>query len=255
MKLYSGCLFACVTLASVVGIDGASYAHGEAYGLLASTTSTQASGQDNASPAPVGVQGRSGLGSPQPQTAVVLRFAVETQPVTDASALSAQACPQTNGDVASASTTNQTKPLTVDPKILDDITNELQKRLSKKMSVMVNPAPNSIPVGAMVISGCITKANGGNAAERLAGMNLGASHLGVHVVALSRTRAGWNPLDTFDIQVKGGDILPPLGPAALAVHAVRDTQQTLPADARKLADKVLKRLAKDVKAREQVAKG
>ena len=40
----------------------------------------------------------------------------------------------------------------------------MEKRLSEKMSVMVNPDPNAIPVGALVISGCITRANAGNAA-------------------------------------------------------------------------------------------
>jgi len=139
----------------------------------------------------------------------------------------------------------------VDPKILDKISGEMQKRLLKKMSVMVNPDPTAIPVGALVISGCITKANGGNAATRLIGMNVGASHLGVHVVALTRTKDGWSPMDTFDIQVKGGDVLPPIGPVGLAVHAARDTQQTLSADAKKLADHILKKLFQDMKAREQ----
>lgn len=122
------------------------------------------------------------------------------------------------------------------------------------MTVMVNPDPKDIPVAALVISGCITKANGGNSAERLIGLNLGASHLGVHVVVLSRTKDGWDPKDTFDIQVKGGDILPPLGPIGLGVHAARDTRQTLSADAKQLADKVLKQLAKDTKARKQAAR-
>jgi hypothetical protein len=46
-----------------------------------------------------------------------------------------------------------------------------------------------------VIGGCITNANGGNAAKRLIGMNVGASRLGVHVVALSKTKNGWSPVD------------------------------------------------------------
>lgn len=142
----------------------------------------------------------------------------------------------------------------MDPKILDEISGEMQKRLSKKMAVMVNPDPTAIPVGALVISGCITKANAGNAASRLIGMNVGASHLGVHVVALTRTKNGWSPMDTFDIQVKGGDVLPPLGPAGLAVHAAKDPQQTLSVDAKKLADHILKKLSQDMKSREQAAK-
>jgi hypothetical protein len=144
--------------------------------------------------------------------------------------------------------------LTVDPKLLDTISGELHAKLSKQMSVLVDPDPAAIPVGALVISGCIIKADGGNAAERLIGMNVGASRLGVHVVALSKTEDGWSPVDTFDIQVKGGNPLPPLGPAVLAVHAVRDTHQGLSADAKKLADRILKRLSQDRRVREKVAK-
>src|SRR5262249_48177085 len=137
---------------------------------------------------------------------------------------------------------------TVDPKILEKITEEMEKRLSKNMSVMVNPDPDAIPVGALVISGCITRANAGNAAARLAGMNLGASHLGVHIVALSRTDDGWAPMDTFDVKVKGGNLLPPPGPIGVAAYAVRDTRQGLSTEAKKLADHVVKKLTKDMKA-------
>lgn len=180
--------------------------------------------------------------TPEQKTAVVLRFAVQSQSVIDRSALSVRACP------APIEAATPQKPLTVDPKILDAISAEMQKKLSQKMTVLVDPAPTEIPVGAMVLTGCITRANAGNGAERLIGMGLGASHLDVHIVALTRTRKGWDPYDTFDIQVKGGSMLPPLGPVGLAVHAARDTQQTLSADARKLADKILKQLKKDTKA-------
>jgi hypothetical protein len=59
------------------------------------------------------------------------------------------------------------------------------------------------------------------------GFDLFGGRSGLHVVVLSRTKDGWDPKDTFDIQVKGGDILPPLGPIGLAAHAARDTRQTL----------------------------
>jgi hypothetical protein len=259
MRVQSGFLFACALLATLAGIDDASRVHAEVHESLASNSPAQSGSQENnattlpptGGPAQAGNQS-SGTG-PHQRTAVVLRFAVESQPVTDAAALSAQACRQSPGDPFTSATT-QPKSLTVDPKILDEIADEMEKRLAKKMIVMVNPDPKDIPVGAFVLSGCITRANGGNSAERLVGMNLGASHLGVHVVVLSRTKDGWDPKDTFDVQVKGGDILPPLGPIGLAAHAARDTRQTLPEDAKKLADKVLKQLAKDMKAHEQAAR-
>ena len=162
------------TLLTAIAIGSASAAH----------TKAQSDNQSSVAP-------------PQRRTAVVFRFAVETQPVTDAAALSAKACPETDG-IASSDTAAS---IAVDPKILNNISEEMGKRLSKKMSVMVNPEPNAIPVGALVISGCITRANAGNAAARLVGMNVGASHLGVHIVALSRTNDGWAPMDTFDVKV------------------------------------------------------
>jgi hypothetical protein len=259
MRVYSGFLFACALLVTTAGIDDASRAHAEVHESLVSTSFAQSGVQENNATTlpPTGGQVQAGNESsgtaPQQRTAVVLRFAVESQPVTDAAALSAQACPQSSSD-ASASAAAQPKNLIVDPKILDEISDEMQKRLAKKMTVMVNPDPKDIPMGAFVLSGCITRANGGNSAERLVGLNLGASHLGVHVVVLSRTKDGWDPKDTFDVQVKSGDILPPLGPIGLAAHAARDTRQTLSEDAKKVADKVLKQLAKDMKARKQAVR-
>jgi hypothetical protein len=258
MRVRSGFMLTCALLTTMAGIDAAHRADAQTQEFASASPAQNGRQQNNATALPPnGSQAQAGDESsrtaPRRRTAVVLRFAIESQPITDAAALSAQACPKSSSDL-SASATTQPKNLTVDPKILDEISGEMQKRLAKKMTVMVNPDPKDIPVGAFVISGCITQANGGNPAERLVGLNLGASHLGVHVVVLSRTRDGWDPKDTFDIQVKGGDILPPLGPIGLGVHAAKDTRQTLSADAKKVADKVLKQLAKDTKAREQAAK-
>lgn len=254
MKVRSDMVLACSLLIAFASFSTTSSAHAEGQGFQASsqagvqdTTQTQT----NAAAVP-----SSASAAPQ-RTAVVLRFAVQSQPLTDTAALSAQACPQVPAAVPSpdeGGSDPSQKPIKVDPAILDKITDEMQNKLSKKMIVLVNPDPQSIPLGATVISGCITRANAGNSAERLVGMGLGASHLNVHVVVVSRVKDGWNPVDTFDIQVKGGSLLPPLGPVGLAVHAARDTQQTLSADAKKLADKILKQLAKDVKAKEQATK-
>jgi hypothetical protein len=254
MKIHSRFTLGCALLAIVAGTVSVSRAHADMYELLASNSSAQNGGQDNKAPSTHGVPSHSSEPESQPRTAVVLRFAVESQTVTDAPTLSAQACPETSAAAASPATATPSKSVTVDPKILDTISEEMQTKLSKKMSVMVNPDPTAIPVDALVISGCVTKANGGNAATRLIGMNVGASHLGVHVVALSRTKDGFSPVDTFDIQVKGGDALPPFGAAGLAVHAARDRHQNLSGDAKKLADQILKKLSQDTKAREQAAK-
>jgi len=180
-------------------------------------------------------------GASQPN-AVVIRFAMPSETFADPKSPSTQACPKMTSAVPA------TAPLNVDPKVLDAITEELQKKLSKKMSVILQPDPSAIPVGSLVISGCVTRADSGNAAERLIGMNLGTSYLAAHVRLLSETRSGLVSLDEFDVQTKGGKVLPPIGPIGLAAHAASEPRETLSADAKKLADKILKRVANTMKA-------
>ena len=55
-------------------------------------------------------------------------------------------------------------------------------------------------------------------------------------------------LDEFDVQAKGGKALPPIGPIGLAAHAASERHETLSADAKKLADQILKRVANTMKA-------
>ncbi len=172
------------------------------------------------------------------RSAVVLRFAVASETRADSATLPQQACPQTN-DLAG---------LPVDPKVLDAISNELQKRLSKKMSVTTDADPNTIPVGALVVSGCITRADPGNPAKRLIGMNLGTSYLDAHVKVLVKKEAGFVPLGEFDVQAQGGKKLPPIGAIGLAAHAAAERRETLSADATRLADQLLKRLATMMKS-------
>jgi len=185
-------------------------------------------------------------GASQPN-AVVIRFDVPSQTFADPKSSSTQTCPGMSTDAPPA-----TAPLHVDPKVLDAITEELQKKLSKKMSVMLQPDPNAIPVGSIVISGCVMRADAGNAAERLIGMNLGTSYLAAHVRLLSETRSGLVLLDEFDVQTKGGKVLPPIGPIGLAAHAASERRETLSADAKKLADQILKRVANTIKAQAHV---
>ena len=79
-------------------------------------------------------------------------------------------------------------------------------------------------------------------------MNLGTSYLGAHVRLLSETRAGLVPLDEFDVQTKGGKVLPPIGLVGLAAHAASEPRETLSADAKKLAAQIVKRVANTMKA-------
>src|SRR5215510_4552052 len=88
--------------------------------------------------------------APQPN-AVVIRFATSSQVFADPKSPSTEACPGASSDARAS------MALQVDPKVLDAITEELQKKLSKKMSVMLQPDPNTIPVSSLVISGCVTR--------------------------------------------------------------------------------------------------
>src|SRR5450432_2858213 len=112
----------------------------------------------------------SSSGSVVQQPAVaIFRFVVQSEPMTDPPALSSQTCAENNGSAkSSASISAYGAALTVDPKILDAVSNELQRRLSMKkmMSVMVDPDPKTIPDGALVIRGCIFKADKGLRQER-----------------------------------------------------------------------------------------
>ncbi|WP_158822510.1 DUF4410 domain-containing protein [Granulicella sp. S156] len=183
---------------------------------------------------------------PDPQNVVIFKFGVLSPTNSEETSLSARACTAAaKATEASAGKDKPSSALDVDPKILSGIIDELQNRLSKRMSVTVDSGPEEILAGSLIVTGCITRIDTGNATKRLIGMNVGASRIGAHVIVLSKTNAGLTTVDSFDIQVKGGDALPPLGPVGLAIHAARDPGQTLSADAKKLADQLLKRLAKD----------
>jgi hypothetical protein len=190
--------------------------------------------------------------SPTTKTAAILRFGVEGSENHDVSSLSAKSCPVVVAPTDRQSSTDA-QPVQVDPAILDAISQKINERLSKKMTVLVDPAESNIPVGAMVISGCITGANPGNAKARLVGMGVGSSELSVHVIAVRKTEDGFHPFDDFALEVKGSNKLPPLGPAGLAVHAARERQLTLGADAGKIADKILKKIASDQNTKQNPA--
>ena len=189
-------------------------------------------------------------------TAVILKFAVESQSTPGTAALSLQACPQDNqaaqsngGTSVSAADAAKNNP-TIDPQLLDAISAALQREFSKKkISVMVDPDTVSIPVGAQIISGCIFQAQKGSVEKRIVGFGWGASRIGAHVVVLSKTETGFAPVDSFDVQVKARNILPPIGAVGLAVHAAKAPRQTLSADAEKLAGQIVKKLNEPETAR------
>jgi hypothetical protein len=146
-----------------------------------------------------------------------------------------------------SSATKTTKPPTEDQeaKIADDVTKQLEKRLAKKMAMIV-AAPDTPSAGSLVITGCFMGADAGNAAKRPVGLGLGASHLSAHIRVFYVGASGPVPVDEF-LAVKGSKKLPPLGGVGLAYNAVSEKNETLQADAKRLANGILKKLKKDQK--------
>jgi hypothetical protein len=170
----------------------------------------------------------------KPKQALILPFAVANNAAATPGA-SGDACPKTPGNNL-ADTDSQ--------KLIDTISAELQKKLAKKMEARVSQ-PGDEPVnGTLVLAGCLTTIDPGNAAERMAGMNLGASQLAAHVVVQLKTEDALVAVKEFDATAKGSKALPPLGMVGVATHAAAERKETLNADAKRLADEILKTLSK-----------
>jgi len=191
----------------------------------------------------------SGSAVQQPAVAV-FRFVPQSAPVTDSAAFSSQACAEYNGSAKSGANISATGAaaaaqdnLTVGPKILDAISHELEQRLSKKiMSIMADPDPTTVPDGALLISGCIIKVDKGGTIDNLFGFPVGESRLGAHIVFLSKGKTGVTPSDSFDLLVKG-----------MWIDGAEDPHENLSLDARDLADKVVRKLGRDMKRWEQIS--
>jgi hypothetical protein len=173
---------------------------------------------------------------PKPTQALILPFAVANNAAATPGP-SGEACPKTpDPDKTLADTDSQ--------KLIDEVSAELQKKLSKKMDARVGASTDQPATGTLVLAGCLTTVDPGNAAERMAGMNLGASYLGAHVVARMKTSDGLVVVKEFDATAKGSRIMPPIGPVGVATHAAAERRETLSADAKRLADDIAKNLSK-----------
>jgi hypothetical protein len=191
-------------------------------------------------------QGDSQGSHPAPNSAVLYGFANVSDLPTLAEGPVKETCSH-YADPSSSTSAAKTKPLTEDEEVnlADGVTKELSKKLAKKMPV-IYALPPAVPAGgSLVFTGCFVGADPGNAAKRLVGVGLGASHLSAHVRVFYVGASGPVPVDEFDLAVKGSNKLPPLGPAGLTFNAVSEKRETLRADAKHLADDILKRLKKD----------
>jgi hypothetical protein len=170
-----------------------------------------------------------------PPYVVLTPFAVAGQPSAGSGTLSASACP------AAGAKPGAVMPA-LGPALLDAVTASLQHRLSKTMTVTVGTEADAVPAGALVVVGCITRAEAGDGAKRIVGAYMGASHLDAHVQILSRGAVGLEPLQTFDVKTRGGNLLPPLSPMGLAMRAATLSSKTLKANPPKLAYQIARKV-------------
>jgi hypothetical protein len=170
----------------------------------------------------------------KPTQALILPFAVANN-VAATPGASGDACPKTPGNNL-ADTDSQ--------KLIDTISAELQKKLAKKMDARIGQPGDELATGTLVLAGCLTTIDPGNAVKRMAGMNLGASHLAAHVVVQLKTEDALVAFKEFDATAKGSKALPPLSVVGVATHAAAERKETLNADAKRLADEILKTMSK-----------
>jgi hypothetical protein len=178
----------------------------------------------------------SSAAQPKPNQALILPFAVANNAAATPGP-SGDACPKTpdpNNDLADTNS----------QKLIETISAELQKRLAKKMDARIGQPADQLAAGTLLLAGCLTTIDPGNAAKRMAGMNLGASHLAAHVVVQLKTEDALVAVKEFDATAKGSKTMPPLGVVGVATHAAAERKETLNADAKRLADEILKTLSK-----------
>jgi len=180
---------------------------------------------------------------PQPKQASIYSFAIAGQPAGETPTPSDASCPKDldSGTVAQPST--PVVSMRVNPKLLEAINKQLMRKLAKKMPTTIATSGATIDPNTLVIAGCLTRVDPGNAAKRMAGMNLGASHLNAHVRILLEDGSELKQLQDFDLATRGANPLPPLGPLGVVTHAATESRETLQADAKRLADQIVKKIS------------
>jgi len=126
----------------------------------------------------------------------------------------------------------------LDAAAASDLPATLAVAVARRLGTRVQATAQDVQAGSLIVAGCIQRADPGNPAERLVGLNMGASVLAAHVQLYRREPTQLRLVRAFDVQVTGVNKLPPIGPVGLAVHGVRDLHETLGADAVKLSRRI-----------------
>jgi hypothetical protein len=136
------------------------------------------------------------------------------------------------------------KPLSTEQQaeLADTVTEELASGLEKRIAVMYAHPPQMPATGSLVITGCFVDMDPGSTSKRLLGAGLGSSHLSAHVRVLYVGASGTVPVDEFQVAVNSSSKVPALSAAGSAFNAFTAKRSTLPADATRLADEILKKM-------------
>ncbi len=133
------------------------------------------------------------------------------------------------------------EPNALDAAAASGLPAQLSQAVARQLNAQVLEHVEDAPAAALVVTGCIQRAEAGDAVKRLVGLNMGASTLAAHV----QLYRGGRLVRQFDVVVTGANKTPPIGPVGLAVHGVRGLHETLGADATKLS----KQIADEIEAR------
>ncbi len=143
------------------------------------------------------------------------------------------ACPATAAEVTNVTPEGQAA-------VISGIAGELGKKLGDKYQVVSGTAGASAE-GALVLSGCFTEMNGGNATKRLIGAGMGSSLLRVRVQLVRMSEGKAVPVTEFDEVSKGRNFGVGSG---MLINAMRAKRTSTAGDADNLADRIVKDLQK-----------
>lgn len=182
------------------------------------------------------------LASAPVQNVVILPFVVLGH---DGASAPLPSSPCAPSSIASAPTQKEAEALSaaVASGLPAVVARTIAQTLKAQDRVRVYEIPEDAPASALIVAGCVRRADPGNAAERVVGFNLGASVLAAHVQLYRRDQSQLQLVREFDVEVTGANKLPPIGPVGLAVHGVRGMHETLAADVAKLSKKIAEHVA------------
>lgn len=172
---------------------------------------------------------------------VVLPFAVAGQGRTVEESLSFRACAASGSAPAKTQDSDSLKAA-AEGELPAQLKSALLRELEEK-GLHIDEQAKLAPPESLIVAGCIRQADPGDAAQRLLGMNMGASVLSAHVQLYRSSSTSAQLVSEFDAQATGVNKLPPIGPVGLAVRAIKADNETLAADAGKLAKLIAERVA------------